>query len=244
MGGEFRANTATAGSQTNAHVAATSDGGFVILWDDDSGLDGSGQGVYGQRFNAGGIPQAANFLVTTTTASVQYQNAVAGYTGGFATTWISFTSGSYDVYLQRWDNAGAKVGTETLISKTPGAATVQAGTQQNPDIAARANGDLVIVWTDQSSNDGSGYGVYGRTYTASTSTYSDTFLINTTTSSNQSDPSVALLTGGGYVVVWTSAGQDGSGDGVYGQRYTAAGAKAGANSWSTSPPAVASTSPA
>ena len=45
------------------------------------------------------------------------------------------------------------------------------------------------------------------------------FQINSTTSDTQRDPSVTELSTGGYVVTWTSNNQDGSGLGVYGQRY-------------------------
>jgi hypothetical protein len=36
-------------------------------------------------------------------------------------------------------------------------------------------------------------------------------------------PSVAAFSGGDFVVVWTSVGQDGSLDGVYGQRFQVIG---------------------
>ena len=48
--------------------------------------------------------------------------------------------------------------------------------------------------------------------------------VNTTFASDQSDPSVAGLADGGYVVAWTSSGQDEASTlGVYAQRYDALG---------------------
>ena len=38
---------------------------------------------------------------------------------------------------------------------------------------------------------------------------------------------MAALAGGGFVVTWTSDGQDGSGYGIYGQRYAADGTAVG-----------------
>ena len=38
--------------------------------------------------------------------------------------------------------------------------------------------------------------------------------VNSTTTGDQQAPSVAALPGGGYVVAWTSANQDGSGNGI------------------------------
>lgn len=113
LGPELRANALAAGNQTNPHVAATSDGGFVITWDDASGIDGSSDAVVGQRYDAQGAAQGSNFVVNSTTANWQNDSEVVGYSGGFATVWIDYRSGGYDVYMQRWDNAGAKVGVET-----------------------------------------------------------------------------------------------------------------------------------
>ena len=53
------------------------------------------------------------------------------------------------------------------------------------------------------------------------------FQVNTYTASHQLNPSVTSLSDGGFVVTWTSYGQDGSGSGVYGQRYTASGQASG-----------------
>jgi large repetitive protein len=197
IGGEFRANSSVAGTQIDPHAAATSDGGFVITWDDQNGFDGSGIGIVAQRYNAAGVAQGANFVANTTTNSTQNQNAVVGYSGGFAISWAAYDSavGDYDIYVQRFDNAGAKVGAETLVGTAPGVATDQTGTQQTPDMAASANGNLLVVWTDQSSNDGSSYGVYGRLFNAATSTFGSTFLVNTTTNSTQYEPSVTWWSG-------------------------------------------------
>ncbi|MCR5864838.1 hypothetical protein [Aquincola sp. J276] len=229
IGPEVRAAGATEGEQRQPHLAALSDGGFVLTWEDNSGVDGSGQGVIGQRYNGAGVAQGGNFIVNTTTSSAQYDGAVAGYIGGFAAVWSSAQAGGngYDIILKRFDNTGAVTLAETRISTVPGQpGTAQPSTQEQAQIAARADGSLVVVWTDQGSNDGSSYGVYGRTVAAN-GTLGDTFLVNTTTAGYQYEPSVALLSNGGFVVVWRSDGQDGSSAGVYGQRFDAAGLKVG-----------------
>ena len=53
------------------------------------------------------------------------------------------------------------------------------------------------------------------------------FQVNTTTTDNQTAPSVTALDGGGYVVTWVSKDQDGDSYGVFGQRYDAAGSTVG-----------------
>lgn len=51
--------------------------------------------------------------------------------------------------------------------------------------------------------------------------------VNTTTASEQVDPELVALSGGGFAISWTSAGQDSSGNGVFVQRFDAAGVKVG-----------------
>jgi hypothetical protein len=52
--------------------------------------------------------------------------------------------------------------------------------------------------------------------------------VNTYTTADQNRPSVATDADGNFVVVWTSAGQDQSGDGVFARRFDAAGTPLGA----------------
>ena len=51
--------------------------------------------------------------------------------------------------------------------------------------------------------------------------------INTYTDDDQRNPSVTGLTDGGFLVTWNSRGQDGSYDGIFGQRYDSSGNTAG-----------------
>jgi hypothetical protein len=68
--------------------------------------------------------------------------------------------------------------------------------------------------------DGSGSGVFGQRYAASGAPLGPEFRVNTYATASQSFPSVdAADSPGTFVVVWTSAYQDGSGSGVFGQRY-------------------------
>lgn len=55
------------------------------------------------------------------------------------------------------------------------------------------------------------------------------YQVNTFTAGKQESPVVTALADGGYVIVWTSKGQDEADDslGIYGQRYDAAGQKVG-----------------
>jgi hypothetical protein len=101
QGGEFRANTVTANAQKDAAVAMDAGGNFFITWSSD-GQDGSGLGVYGQRFNAAAVVQGDEFRVNTTTAGAQGRSAVAMDANGDAVVaWHGPDVAVYGVYAQR-----------------------------------------------------------------------------------------------------------------------------------------------
>jgi hypothetical protein len=53
------------------------------------------------------------------------------------------------------------------------------------------------------------------------------FQVNTFTAGAQESPKAASDAEGDYVIAWQSGGQDGDGNGIYAQRYSAAGAAQG-----------------
>ena len=64
-------------------------------------------------------------------------------------------------------------------------------------------------------------GVFGQRYASSGSALGTEFQVNTYTTGSQSEAAVASDAAGGFVVVWSSYGQDGSSSGIFGERYAA-----------------------
>ncbi|HUQ68484.1 MAG TPA: hypothetical protein VM165_03110, partial [Planctomycetaceae bacterium] len=96
-GAEFQVNTTTVSFQrTNvsaSSVALDADGDFVVTWS-SFGQDGSGYGIFAQRYNAAGAAQGGEFQVNTYTTNSQQQSAVAmDADGDFVIAW---SSGSQD----------------------------------------------------------------------------------------------------------------------------------------------------
>src|SRR5688500_19472187 len=87
-------------------------------------------------------------------------------------------------------------------------------------------GDFMIAWSSH-TQDGSNWSVYGQRYDALGVAQGGEFRANTATSSDQTDPSVAMDGTGDFVIAWSSHNQDGSNWGVYGQRYDSLGVAQG-----------------
>ena len=98
--------------------------------------------------------------------------------------------------------------------------------QQTPAVAALLNGGFVAVW-DSSGQDGNSNGIYAQRYDGNAAKAGSEFKVNTYTTNSQSDPAITGLSDGGFIVVWESAGQDGSNWGIYGQRYNSSGSTVG-----------------
>ena len=177
--------------------------------------DGSSFGIFAQRYDASGVAQGGEFQVNTTTAGEQRTAVAAGLDGGgFVVVWWSQgqDGSGYGIYSQRYDAAGVAQGVETQVN------TTTAGDQADASIAALSDGGYLVVWQSM-GQDGSGGGIYARRYDASGAPLGGEMPVNTTTADIQERPFVAALANGGYLVTWTSFGQDGSGSGVFAQRY-------------------------
>jgi len=210
------------GSQSQASVAALAGGGFAVVWTSD-GQDGSGQGVYAQRYNSVGAKVEGELRVNATTIGAQSLPFIAALKpGGFVVAWASNgqDGSGLGVYARYFFAAGLRAGSEFRVN------TTTAGAQSLPTVAALADGGFVVTWASD-GQDGSGLGVYGQRYRFPATKAGVEFRVNTTTAGAQSLPTVAALAGGGFVVAWESNGQDGSGLGVYGQRYSSVGVRTG-----------------
>ena len=186
----------------------------------------------------------------------------------------------HDVFMQRLDAAGKKVGDEILLNqyahfnqRTPSVAVLDNGNllvvwvsespsssdwrknfrvdligrefdakgqpvadefpvaaaddliQANPVVSPDIGGGFTVFWSQQEGTSTRGWDVYARSFGSDTSASGAAFRVNDYTTGDQFAPKVAS-SGGRQLVVWTSVGQDGSREGVYG-RVLQSGALAG-----------------
>jgi hypothetical protein len=222
QGAEFRANMYTQLNQGFPAAAMDADGDFVIVWQSD-GQDGSDLGVYARRYDAAGVAQSDEFRVNTFTNDAQSAVSVAmDADGDFVVAWQSNTQdgSGLGVYARRYDSAGVAQGGAFRVN------VVTTGAQAAPSVAMDSDGDFVVAW-QSNGQDGSSQGVYARRYNAAGTAQGSEFRVNTHTAGAQFWPSVAIDPDGDFVVAWHSYNQDGSGYGIYAQRYNAAGAAQG-----------------
>ena len=153
---------------------------------------------------------------TYTTYGQRLPSVALDANGNFVIVWQSrFQDGyEYGVFGRRYDAAGAplagsefRVNTQTMYA------------QVYPRVASSATGQLIVAWN--SPGDGDLNGVFARRFSAAGAPVGLDFAVNTYTSWSQRFPAVASDPAGNAVVVWQSFSQDGSDEGVFGQRYDA-----------------------
>jgi VCBS repeat-containing protein len=218
IGTEFRVNTTVANTQHLAVVTAVDSGGFVVSWM-SNGQDGSGWGVYAQRYDASGAPAGGEFRVNTTTALDQREPEITSLAdGGFVISWVSNdTTNSKNIYAQRYDASGHAVGGQFQVGTS--------GAGDHHSITALEDGGFVAAWQSL----GPTWQISVQRYDAAGAAVGAEQLVSVSNPASQakSDPSVTGLNDGGYVVTWMSNQQDGDSAGIYAQRFDANGTAVG-----------------
>ncbi len=232
--GDFRVNSYAKNYQISPAVATLSDGTIVVVWA-SFGQDGSMLGVYGQRLSPAGGKLGPEFQVNQRTAYNQRTPAVAALaSGGFVVAWVSELQrgpSSVDIYARIFGTSGPVTG-EFPINLTTN------NTCANPTVAGAAGGGFAVAWSQnsnmsfgtdgdvtpsQTSKSNDGWDVYGAVVDSSGNTVTAPFRINTYTYGDQYAPKLTS-SGSDFLAVWTSLGQDGSWEGVFGQFFDSTGA--------------------
>ena len=213
LGGQFQVNSGPFGF--GPIVAMDAAGDFVVAWQKND--TASDLGIIARRFAASGVPLGNEFRVNTVTAGNQYYPGVASDgVGNFVVIWGSADGDDTGVFAQRFASSGAPLGGEFRVNTyTTG---VQGRSLLRPSVALDAAGNFVIVWGSD-PQDGFFAGAFGQRFDSAGAPVGPEFRINTYTTNDQRSPSVAADGAGNFVVVWSSYSQDGSVEGVFGQRF-------------------------
>jgi hypothetical protein len=155
---DFRIEGTTSESHEYPSVAAVGiDAGFVVAWTADQP---SSKNVFARRYDASGAPLTSPFRVNTYTTDDQSYPSVAADDGSHITVvWRSLNQDgdAGGIYAQRYDPTGAPAGGEMQVN------AFTTGMQRDPRVSMPSVGWFTVVWND-ASQDGSGYGVFGRQF--------------------------------------------------------------------------------
>lgn len=220
--------------QEDPAVATLTNGDVMVVWSSyDQAGPASQDDIYGQLFSTNGVRIGPNFLINVYTNYNQRSAAIAPLTnGGFVVAWISeqqrstapdwgsntlqLTAGamplpSADVYERLFNVSGTTVTPvtgEILVDQSPNPCSA-------PAIATAADGSYMVTWCAMDvTNSLNGWDIFACSFKNTSA--GPVIPINSYTYGDQYNPQISAI-GGEYLIVWTSLGQDGSREGVYGQ---------------------------
>ena len=219
---EFRINSYTTFDQSSPRVGAGLLGNYIVVWQSQS-QDGDQGGIFGQRISNAGGPLGAEFRVNTYTTAAQSRPAIGGRSANPGDSVVVWTSAGQDgsgdgVFGQRYSGtSGAPLGPEFQVN------TYTTGPQRSASVVVDQSGGFLVVWEGQAPAE-DGFGIFGQRYASTGAPLGGEFRVNSYTTGHQRYPSVGGGGSSAFFVAWESDGQDGSGLGVYAQRYSITGA--------------------
>jgi len=200
--------------ETSPSIASDPNGNFVVVWESTT-APGPNMPVeiMGQRYDSAGVPQGGAFKVTQTASDWAFPSVASDADGNFVVVWGSeLTNRQGDVFGQRYDSQGAKRGGQFAVN------SFTTALQADPSVTSDASGNFVVAWTG-SNPLGGVLEIFGRHFDSAGVPQGPDFQVNSYTTGITQRASVVATGADQFVVTWASFGQDGSADGVFGQRF-------------------------
>ncbi len=228
---DIRVNAATNTDQGAPAVTIMTNGNVFVAWSswNYSVSDYFMQDIRAQIVKTNGTLVGTNFYVNGTDAGapteLYNQRSPAAATlanGNILVAWVSENQGVpgvhylqgtnwVHIYARLYDPLGAPLGPEFRVNSQTYSLCA------NPAVCGTSDGGFRVVWSQRPlARVPQGWDVYGRSFMASGSPVAEATRINSTTFGDQFGPRISRV-GDNQLVVWTSLGQDGSWEGVFGQ---------------------------
>lgn len=217
--------------QMTPAVATLDNSNIVVVWASFNQVGSSSlQDVYAKILSPTGQTISNQFLINQFTAYNQRTPAVAALkNGGFVVTWVSeqqrviapnlgantvavpaaaLVVPSVDIYARLYASNGLPVGSEFIVN-------TDSNPCANPAAASSSDGNFMVTWCARDMEDRTNsFDIYARPFSMS-GVGGSTLQVNSYLKNDQYAPRISSVATD-YMIVWTSLGQDGSREGVYG----------------------------
>ena len=191
IGNEIEVSSNTGNLNYYPKIAELSNDRFIITWTD---FDSSQ--LFGQIFDNLGNKEGSQFgIKSNPPVSDSMHNLTSLSDGGFIEMWHANLVLDFEIYGQRYDGMGNKVGDQFQINTTTN------NDQTFPDVTALSNGGFVATW---SSNQEGDYNIYAQQYDRLSNPVGEEFQVNTNQADHQGRSSIVELKDGSYIISWLS----------------------------------------
>lgn len=222
-GGDILVNSYTNQQQVLPSVACLQNGNVVVTWS-SYGQDGSLYGIYGRVIAPNGTFVSSEFRINQVVDLNQRSVSVTALANGnFVVTWASERSlgaavnadnpgltHAAEIYGRIFSSQGNAVSDEFLVS-------AEGKIAASPSACGVSGGGFLVGWSQKDFvNTSNSWDVFVRSFNSEGAATQSGQLINSHLLGDQYGPALAT-SGTTCFVTWTSLGQDGSAEGVYGR---------------------------
>ncbi|MCA9094789.1 MAG: hypothetical protein KDA68_14980, partial [Planctomycetaceae bacterium] len=209
QGPEVRANPSPDSDPGFMRVEMDPDGDFVIAWNEFGESYASTEPAFAdiaaRCYTSDGSPKGNTFLVHPPVDGIQNLGEIAvDEQGNFAVVWqqdfFVDSTPHFDVRGRRFDSSGTPLDDEFLV-----ASTGENEAFDFPSVSMAPNGDFVVTWNVELSNNVSTYAInaYARLYSADGSPKGTSFSIKSSGSEYYGPIVTATDDAGNFVAIWT-----------------------------------------
>jgi hypothetical protein len=208
VGARVNIDPARPGTEERPDVAVLPDGSSIVVYSAEGspGSDDDRLAILMRRLGPNGAPAGPAVQLNTWTEEDQFVPRIAAAPDGrFVVAWQSDTSPDdaefSSIRARVFDAAGVPVGPDFRVNVSSD------GDQVDPDVAMADNGDFAVVWYDDADRPGSSQIGRGRDsrvrlFDAAGGARSGEIRINARTNGTQSEPAVAMSSGGAFAAAW------------------------------------------
>jgi hypothetical protein len=186
--------TGASGDQFRSQIVQTTDGGYLLIINDTSGIDGSGYGTFARRVSRTGVVSPAFDAVPNITSGSQLAYAAIRLANGnILVAWHddALDGSGWGIFGRILDGMGNPVVGQNQFPIN----SVTAGNQYYADLTATSNG-FVATWYGDN-------GVSARLFDSLGSPLGTDILVAAPPGSGALElPSAAVLSDGSFIVVW------------------------------------------
>ncbi|WP_197526815.1 S8 family serine peptidase [Pirellulimonas nuda] len=225
-GGVYNAGTLTATNVTLSGNDAANQGGGLFNADGATAIVESStvaeNTALGQMAGELLSRQGDEFRVNSSTSGTQSRGKLAvNAAGETVVTWTTaFSLQDQDVFAQRYDAFGNAVGGQFQVSDG------HISERLDSDAVVLPNGNFAVFFAGWGA-DQAGWGLRGKVFNAAGTVIAGEYIVNVYQNGYQTGVAIAADQQGQFVAVWHDDTNEGSGTGVFGQRFSQAGGAVG-----------------
>lgn len=182
-------------------IALSPWGGCIVVWADYRNRNWD---IYAQRISSNGTLLGSNFRVNDDAGTAQQHapRVDVSAEGWFVVTWYDNRWGDDDVFVQRFDSVGNRLGINVQVNSGSDDAR-----QAFPDVATDDAGHFTVVWVDwRNGTYPSNPDIYARKFTSAIVPVTSDKKVNTDgTTRAQREPSISADRRGNVAIIWSDS---------------------------------------